>query len=59
VDIVIIVLLKRNGNDDNNNTLSEKKQCHFYFCNNFGKCWLILTMLSLLYSQIYCWGRWY
>ena len=29
------------------------KKCHFYFCNNFGKCRPILIILSLLYSQIY------
>ena len=40
-------------------TLCLKKGCHFYFCNNFGKCRPSLILLSLLYSQIYCWGRWY
>jgi len=39
-------------------TLCLKKGCHFYFCNNFGRCRPILIILSLLYSQIYCWGRW-
>ena len=37
-------------------TMSQKG-CHFYFCNNFGKCRPILIILSLLYSQIYCRGR--
>jgi len=36
-----------------------KKRCHFYFWNKFGKCKPILIILSLLYSHIYCWGRWY
>jgi len=31
-----------------------KKGRHFYFCNNFSKCWPMLIILSLLYSQIYC-----
>jgi len=40
-------------------TLYLEKGYHFYFCNNFGKCRPILIILLLLYSQIYCWGRWY
>ena len=36
-----------------------QKGCHFSFCNNFGKCRPILIILSLLYSQFYCWGRLY
>jgi len=35
------------------------KRCHFYFCNNFGNCRPVLIILSLLYFQIYYWGRWY
>ena len=30
-----------------------------FFFNNFGKCRPISIILSLLYSQIYCWGRWH
>jgi len=33
------------------------KTCHFYLCYNFGKCGPILTLLSLLYSQINCRSR--
>ena len=40
-------------------TLSLKKGATFIVCNNFGKCRPILIILSLLYSQIYCWGGWY
>jgi len=36
-----------------NLTLCLKKECHFYFCNNFGKYRPILMILSLLYSHIY------
>jgi len=39
-------------------TLCLKKRCHFYFCNNFGKCTPILIILSLLNCQMYCGGSW-
>ena len=30
-------------------TVSHKKTCHFYFCDNFGKCRPILKILSVLH----------
>jgi len=32
-----------------NYTVSHKKTCHFYFCDNFGKCRPILKILSVLH----------
>ena len=49
----------RSSSSSSSSTLCLKKGCNFYFCNNFGKFRPILIILSLLYSQIYCWGRWY
>jgi len=31
----------------------------FIFAITLAKCRPILITLSLLYSQIHCWGRWY
>ena len=35
-------------------TVSHKKTRHFYFCDNSGKYWPILIILSLSHSQMNC-----
>jgi len=51
--------LLRPRNNKNLAIANRSRVSHFYFCNNFGRCRPFLIILSLLYSQIYCWGRWY
>jgi len=55
----ITVLSNTLGNNSTSTAIHcLKKRCHFYFCNNFGKCTPILIILSLLNSQMYCGGSW-
>ena len=45
VPIYVMTLFIANANI----TVSHKKTCHFYFCDNFGKCRPILKILSVLH----------